>query len=578
MILFNNYSILRLSYKKIIIFFLYLLYNEKCNDKDRKIGGEMGYENYLELIAGLALFLFGMNMMSQNLEKAAGSGLRKLLSALTKNKYLGLVVGALFTMVIQSSSATTVMTVGLVNAGLMNLTQAVGVILGANIGTTITAQLIAFKLTKAAPILLFVGIGMMFFIKKRSVQRIGAVILGFGLLFFGLNTMSDAMKPLRTMPEFQQLMVKFEVPVFGVLIGMLMTTLIQSSSASVGILQALAMQGLVGIESAIFIVLGTNIGTCITAVLAAIGTSKNAKRVALIHLLFNILGSVLMIGIMYALPITTWVKAWSPGNVERQIANSHLLFNVTATIIFLPLSGILVKIAKKIIPGEDPLREPEALMYIEDNLFATPTIVVAQIIMEVKRMGTIVESCIKNAVDAFIKKDQALVDQVLSDESVTDFLNHEITKYLVKANQLDLSPGDAKLVGAMYHVVNDLERIGDHAENIAEFAQSRMDSNLQFSKTALDELEDISKKVFRLLKMANEIFETSDINRANTEIAPLEQEIDDLEKALRLEHIARLNSQLCTPRSGTIFIEILSNLERVADHSTNVAYSVIEDS
>ncbi len=538
----------------------------------------MGYENYLELLGGLALFLFGMNMMSQNLEKAAGSGLRKLLHALTKNKYLGLVVGALFTMVIQSSSATTVMAVGLVNAGIMNLTQSVGVIFGANIGTTITAQLIAFKLTKAAPVLLFIGIGMMLFQKKKSIQRIGAVILGFGLLFFGLNTMSSAMKPLRSMPEFQSLMLKFETPILGVLVGMFMTTIIQSSSASVGILQALAMQGLIGIESAIFIVLGTNIGTCITAVLAAIGTSKNAKRAALIHLLFNILGSFLMIGLVYALPITTWVKAWSPNNVERQIANSHLIFNVTATIIFLPMSSLLVKISKKIIPGEDPVQEPEKLLYIEDHLFATPTIVVGQIIMEVERMGKIVEKCIKNAIDAFIKKDQVLIDQVFSDEGVTDFLNHEITKYLVRANQLDLSPGDAKLVGAMYHVVNDLERIGDHAENIAEFAQSRLDnSSLKFSDKAIDELKNMSGKVFALLQLANDIFKKSDEKRAKAEIAPLEQEIDDLEKELRLEHINRLNSEQCTPRSGTIFIEILSNLERVADHSTNVAYSVLED-
>lgn len=536
----------------------------------------MGYENYLELVAGLALFLFGMNMMSENLEKAAGSNLRKLLNALTKNKYLGLIVGALFTMVIQSSSATTVMAVGLVNTGLMNLTQSVGVIFGANIGTTITAQLIAFKLTKAAPVLLFAGIAMMLFLKKKSVQRIGAVILGFGLLFFGLNTMSSAMKPLRTMPEFQQLMLQFEVPVLGILVGMLMTTLIQSSSASVGILQALAMQGLIGIESSIFIVLGTNIGTCITAILAAIGTSKNAKRAAIIHLLFNVLGSLLMIGVVYALPITTWVKAWSPGNVERQIANSHLLFNVVATVVFLPMSGLLVRISKRIIPGEDPIKEPEKLMYIEEHLFATPTIVVAQLIKEVERMAKIVDKCIKHAIKAFIDKDQKLVEEVLADEGVSDFLNHEITKYLVKANQLDLSPGDAKLVGAMYHVVNDLERIGDHAENIAEFAQARIDNNLPFSNSAIEELQDMSGKVFNLLHIANDIFQQIDVDRAKTEVAPLEQEIDDMEKKLRLEHINRLNTELCTPRSGTIFIEIISNLERVADHSTNVAYSILE--
>ena len=292
--------------------------------------------------------------------------------------------------------------------------------------------------------------------------------LGFGLLFFGLNTMSSAMKPLRELQEFKDLMVQLKGPL-GILAGALITTIIQSSSASVGILQALAMQGLIGIDSAIFIILGTNIGTCITAVLASIGTSKNAKRAALIHLMFNVLGSLIMIGVVYALPITTWVEGWSPGDVSRQIANSHLLFNVLATVIFLPMSALFVKAAKKIISGEDPVREPQKLMYIEDHLFATPTIVVAQIIKEVERMGEIAVKNIKNSVRAFIDKDQKLIDQVFANEEVIDFLNHEITRYLVKANQLDLSPGDAKLVGAMYHVINDLERIGDHAENIAEF-------------------------------------------------------------------------------------------------------------
>ncbi len=537
----------------------------------------MGLENYLEMFAGLALFLFGMNMMSTNLEKAAGSGLRKMLNALTKNKYLGLVVGALFTMVIQSSSATTVMAVGFVNAGLMSLTQSVGVIFGANIGTTITAQLIAFKLTKAAPVLLFVGVAMMLFIKRKTVQRIGFVVLGFGLLFFGLNTMSSAMKPLRDLQAFKDLVVQLQGPM-GILVGTLITTVIQSSSASIGILQALSMQGLIGIEGAIFVLLGTNIGTCITALLASIGTSKNAKRAALIHLLFNVLGSIVMISLVYTLPVTAWMQKMAPGDVSRQIANSHLIFNILATIIFLPMSSLFVKVAKKVISGEDPEREPQKLMYIEDHLFATPTIVVAQLIKEVERMGILAKRGIKNAVEAFINKDQKLVDKVLDDEEVIDFLNHEVTKYLVKANQLDLSPGDAKLLGAMYHVVNDFERIGDHAENIAEFAQARIDNKLSFTNKALKELDYMSGKVVNLLGMSNEIFTNSDVKRAQIEVAPLEQEIDDLEKFHRKEHIDRLNCGKCSPRSGTIFIEILSNLERVADHATNVAYSVLEDS
>ena len=538
----------------------------------------MGYENYLELLAGLALFLFGMHMMSENLEKAAGSKLRNMLNVLTKNKFLGLLVGALFTMVIQSSSATTVLTVGLVNAGLMDLAQSVGVIFGANIGTTITAQLIAFKLTKIAPVLLLAGIGLMIFQKKRYIKNIGAVVLGFGLLFFGLNTMSNSMKPLRDMVEFQQLMTRFESPVIGLLVGMGMTAIIQSSSASVGILQALAMQDLIGIDTAVFIILGTNIGTCVTAILASLGTSKNAKRVAIIHLTFNILGAVVMSLLVWLLPVTDWISRISPNSAVRQIANAHMGFKIVETILFFPISALLVKLAKKIIPGEEPKKEPMKLMFVEDHLFATPTIFVAQLIKEVERMASLTEKSIKNAVKAFSTKSEELIDKVFNCESVIDYLNHEITRYLVKANQLDLSPGDAKLVGAMYHVINDLERIGDHAENIAEFAQVTLDDKkISFSEKALVELKDMSEKVFYLFSLSNRIFRETDLESASRDVASLEQEIDDLEKALRKKHIKRLKNGKCSPRAGTIFIDILSNLERVADHSTNIAYSVFDD-
>ncbi len=538
----------------------------------------MGIENYLELVAGLTMFLFGMQMMSEKLESAAGSKFRNILQTLTKNKFLGLIVGALFTMLIQSSSATTVMAVGLVNAGLMSLAQSVGVIFGANIGTTITAQLIAFKLTKIAPVLMFAGIILMVFQKKKYLKNIGAAILGFGFLFFGLNTMSSAMKPLREMAEFQQLMVRFESPLLGLVIGMAMTAVIQSSSASVGILQALAMQELVGIESALFIILGTNIGTCVTALLASIGTNKNAKRVAMIHLTFNVFGAVLMTAAAYFLPIADWIKALSPNNTVRQIANAHMGFKIVETLIFFPMSPILVKVAKKIIKGEESEKEPKRLMFVEDRLFATPTVLVAQLIKEVERMSKIAENAISNAIDAFLNKNQELAEKVFDDESVTDFLNHEITGYLVKTSQLELSAADAKLVGAMYHVINDLERIGDHAENIAEFAQARIENKkLVFSEKAVEEVKEMADKVFYILKHANSIFRDGDGEKASEEIAPLEQEIDDMEKKLKKRHVKRLKNGKCSPRAGTIFVEVLSNLERVADHSTNIAYSLLDE-
>ncbi len=539
----------------------------------------MGLDNYLELLAGLTMFLFGMQMMSEKLESTAGSKFRTILQTLTKNKYLGLLVGALFTMIIQSSSATTVMAVGLVNAGLMSLAQSVGVIFGANIGTTITAQLIAFKLTKIAPLLMFAGVCLMVFQKKKSLKNIGAAILGFGFLFFGLNTMSSAMKPLREMAEFQQLMVKFESPILGLLIGMAMTAVIQSSSASVGILQALAMQDLVGIESAVFIILGTNIGTCVTALLASIGTNKNAKRVAMIHLTFNAFGALIMTAAAYFLPIADWIKMLSPNNTVRQVANAHMGFKIVETLIFFPMSPLLVKVSQKIIKGEEPQKEPRRLVFVEDRLFATPTVLVAQLINEVERMSKIAENAISNAVEAFLNKDQELAEKVFDDEEVTDFLNHEITGYLVKASQLELSAGDAKLIGAMYHVINDLERIGDHAENIAEFAQVRIENKkLSFSDKAVEETRKMADKVCFILKHANSIFRDSDVKKASEDIAPLEQEIDDLEKKFKKRHIKRLKNGKCSPRAGTVFVEVLSNLERVADHSTNIAYSLLEDS
>ncbi len=539
---------------------------------------EIMFDILLPFLGGLGLFLYGMKMLSDNLEKTAGSKLRRMMDIMTSNRFAGVAVGTVFTMAIQSSSATTVMVVGFVNAGLMTLMQAAGVILGADIGTTITSQLIAFKLTDIAPLFLFTGVAMMFFVKKnKRAANIGAAIAGFGILFVGMSMMSSGLKPLAEMEQFTNILVLFENPLLGLLAGALLTGVIQSSSASMGILLAMSMQGLVTLEGSIFIILGFNIGTCITALLACIGTNKMAKRAATLHLLFKIIGATIFIVLLQVLPITRWIAALS-NDTTRQLAHFHTLFNLVMVAIMLPAMKYIVWLANKIIPGEDLVTSPLKLMYIEDHMFVSPAMAVTQIVKEVERMGNMALENIKNAVLAFKDKSPDLVKSVYNHEEVIDYLNHEISKSLVQVNQLEISEKDSLLTGALFHVVNDLERIGDHAENIAEFAENRVEKPIKYSEEAIGELDEMSSKVFNLLVIALEVFHDNDIERANLVIPPLEQEIDDMERALRKRHIKRLKKQQCSARAGTIFIDILSNLERVADHSTNIAYSILEDS
>ncbi|MCK5758048.1 MAG: Na/Pi cotransporter family protein [Clostridiales bacterium] len=539
---------------------------------------EIMFDILLPFLGGLGLFLYGMKMLSDNLEKTAGSKLRKMMDIMTSNRFAGVTVGAVFTMAIQSSSATTVMVVGFVNAGLMTLMQAAGVILGADIGTTITSQLIAFKLTDIAPLFLFTGVAMMFFVKKnKRAANIGAAIAGFGILFVGMSMMSSGLKPLAEMDQFTNILVLFENPLLGLLAGAFLTGVIQSSSASMGILLAMSMQGLVTLEGSIFIILGFNIGTCITALLACIGTNKMAKRAATLHLLFKIIGATIFIVLLQFLPITRWIAALT-NDTTRQLAHFHTLFNLVMVAIMLPAMKYIVWLANKFIPGEDLVTSPLKLMYIEDHMFVSPAMAVTQIVKEVERMGNMALENIKNAVLAFKNNSPGLVKSVYNHEEVIDYLNHEISKSLVQANQLEISEKDSLLTGALFHVVNDLERIGDHAENIAEFAENRIEKPIKYSEEAIGELDEMSSRVFNLLVIALEIFHDNDIERANLVIPPLEQEIDDMERALRKRHIKRLKKQQCSARAGTIFIDILSNLERVADHSTNIAYSILEDS
>ena len=529
----------------------------------------------MALLGGLALFLYGMKLMGEGLEKAAGDRLKRLLESLTRNPLMGLLVGVVFTMIIQSSSATTVMVVGFVNAGLLDLMQATGVILGANIGTTVTAWIVAgFQATAFMPLVLLIGVAMIMFLKKLKLQRIGQVVAGFGMLFVGMGMMSDAMKPLAESAEFARLMTAFSNPIMALLVGVAVTAIIQSSSASVGILEMLAIQGLVPLETSLYIIMGTNIGTCVTAMLSAVGATRTAKRAALIHLMFNVLGTLVVFILVSLLPVSTWI-----GHINGpalQIAVAHTSFKVFEVLCFVLLRKWLVKLVMILVPGEDKQGEGKSLKFLDDRILSTPPIAVAQICKEIERMGDIAIANLTRAMDAFFNKDSSLINEVEQSEDVVNYLNHEITRYMVAAAQLDLPASDVEQLGEMFHVVNDLERIGDHAENMAEYANSRIEEEIPFSEDGIAELRDMLDKTVALFKLSMEAFHTRD-QHLLPRVLVQEENIDDMEKTLQQSHVDRLTRGACTPRSGMIFSDMLSNLERVADHATNVAFSIQAD-
>ena len=529
----------------------------------------------MSLLGGLALFLYGMKLMGEGLEKAAGDRLKRLLESLTRNPLMGLLVGVVFTMIIQSSSATTVMVVGFVNAGLLDLMQATGVILGANIGTTVTAWIVAgFQATAFMPLVLLIGVAMIMFLKKLKLQRIGQVVAGFGMLFVGMGMMSDAMKPLAESAEFARLMTAFSNPIMALLVGVAVTAIIQSSSASVGILEMLAIQGLVPLETSLYIIMGTNIGTCVTAMLSAVGATRTAKRAALIHLMFNVLGTLVVFILVSLLPVSTWIGHIS--GPALQIAVAHTSFKVFEVLCFVLLRKWLVKLVMILVPGEDKQGEDKSLKFLDDRILSTPPIAVAQICKEIERMGDIAIANLTRAMDAFFNKDSSLINEVEQSEDVVNYLNHEITRYMVAAAQLDLPASDVEKLGEMFHVVNDLERIGDHAENMAEYAKSRIEEEIPFSEDGLAELRDMLDKTVALFKLSMEAFHTRD-QHLLPRVLVQEENIDDMEKTLQQSHVDRLTRGACTPRSGMIFSDMLSNLERVADHATNVAFSIQAD-
>ena len=546
--------------------------------ESREIEGlKMSFGTILTMAGGLGLFLFGMELMSDSIEKVAGARLRRILEIFTTNRFMGMIVGIIFTGIIQSSSACTVMVVSFVNSGLMNLYQAAGVILGANIGTTITSQLVSFNLSKIAPLILLVGVVVMMFTKKEKVRKVAEVVVGFGILFVGLSTMSQAMANMKNEPQVVNLLMSLKNPFLATLMGFALTAIIQSSSVTVSIVLLLANQDLLPLPITLNIILGCNIGACATAMLASMTGKKDAKRAALIHLLFNIIGTVIIYIALFVAgdQIVELIKSISADN-GRFVANAHTLIKIAQVIMLFPFTGWLVKMTYLIVPGEDQkvgYRESYQLKYIGDKVVFNPATAVVEVIKELERMASLAEENLNRAMNALITLDEEDIEEVYEVEKNINFLNHAITDYLVKINQTTLPIEDLNSLGALFHVVNDIERIGDHAENVADAARQRKEEGVSISKEAQKELGDMLEMVNKIIRYAVEMFAKSDESHMQ-EIVTLEDQVDEKERELQKKHVERLTKGECSPEAGMIFSDIVSGLERVADHATNIAFAI----
>ena len=546
--------------------------------ESREIEGlKMSFGTILTMAGGLGLFLFGMELMSDSIEKVAGARLRRILEIFTTNRFMGMIVGIIFTGIIQSSSACTVMVVSFVNSGLMNLYQAAGVILGANIGTTITSQLVSFNLSKIAPLILLVGVVVMMFTKKEKVRKVAEVVVGFGILFVGLSTMSQAMANMKNEPQVVNLLMSLKNPFLATLMGFALTAIIQSSSVTVSIVLLLANQDLLPLPITLYIILGCNIGACATAMLASMTGKKDAKRAALIHLLFNIIGTVIIYIALFVAgdQIVELIKSISADN-GRFVANAHTLIKIAQVIMLFPFTGWLVKMTYLIVPGEDQkvgYRESYQLKYIGDKVVFNPATAVVEVVKELERMASLAEENLNRAMNALITLDEEDIEEVYEVEKNINFLNHAITDYLVKINQTTLPIEDLNSLGALFHVVNDIERIGDHAENVADAARQRKEEGVSISKEAQKQLGDMLEMVNKIIRYAVEMFAKSDESHMQ-EIVTLEDQVDEKERELQKKHVERLTKGECSPEAGMIFSDIVSGLERVADHATNIAFAI----
>lgn len=538
----------------------------------------MKITDFFSLLGGLALFLYGMQMMSNGLEAAAGNKMKQILEKLTANRFLGVLVGAGITAVIQSSSATTVMVVGFVNSGMMTLKQAVWIIMGANIGTTITGQLIALDVGELAPLFAFAGVALIVFVKKQKVHHYGLIVAGLGILFIGMEMMSGAMMPLRESEAFVSLMTKFSNPVLGILAGAVFTAVIQSSSASVGILQALAGSGLIGLSNAVYVLFGQNIGTCITAILAAIGTSRNAKRTTVIHLMFNLIGTAIFTVVCIATPLTALVESFTPGNVSSQIANMHTLFNIVTTLLLLPFGNYLAKAAVRILPEKQD--EQADVMHMEfirpmetkrDTQIGLSAIAVTSIKKELHRMIDMAKENVEASFTAVKAGTTADLETIQEREEYIDYLNKEISKYISKVLVNESNPRDSQYISALFKVCGNVERIGDHAMNICGYTRMIEKQGITFSKEVrieIDEMKEVCKKALDYLGEIHH--DQEEDNQDMKAIEKFEQQIDDMTDDYRKKQLIRMQNGTCSEEGCIIYSEMLTDFERIGDQILNI--------
>ncbi len=551
----------------------------------------MDFFDLLSMIGGLALFLYGMNLMGDGLAKASGGRMESILEKLTGNPVKAVLLGAGVTAVIQSSSATTVMVVGFVNSGIMRLEQAVGVIMGANVGTTITSWILSLtgiesssflvrllKPTSFSPVLAIIGVAMLLFSKKEKRQSVASILIGFAVLMFGMDTMSAAVKPLAQEPAFTGILTAFSNPVLGMLAGVVLTAVIQSSSASVGILQALCLSGAVGYNTAIPIIMGQNIGTCVTAMISGVGASRNARRAALVHLYFNIIGTVVFMGVFYLLDAAFQFPFMEKPADALGIAVVHSCFNVSATLLLLPFSRGLVKLACLTTGGgvqEQSRQEDEVLQHLDPRFLNTPAYAIEQSRNVAVSMAELAERAINLAMGLVTGYDSEKACQVLELETRVDQYEDQLGSYLVKAGSRDLSERDNHSLSVMLHCIGDFERISDHARNVQEAAQEMADKGVNFSEKALQELEVLRSAIRDILKITMRSFMDEDLELAR-QVEPLEEVIDALIQEIRQRHIRRLRKGSCTIELGFILTDIITNLERVSDHCSNIAVCLLE--
>ena len=551
----------------------------------------MDFFSVLTLLGGLAMFLYGMQVMGDGLAKVSGGKLEQILENLTSSKWKAVLLGMCVTAVIQSSSATTVMVVGFVNSGIMKLTQVVGIIMGANIGTTITSWILSLagiessnffisllKPTSFSPILALIGIILLMFTKSSRKKDVGTILLGFAVLMFGMDTMSGAVKPLADVPEFTGLLLKFSNPVAGIVAGTVLTAIIQSSSASVGILQALCLTGAVPFSAAFPIIMGQNIGTCVTALLSAVGANKNAKRAAMIHLYFNLIGTVVFMSVFYIINAAAHFPFMTQMATPATIAITHSIFNITATLVWLPFSDLLVKLACLTIRDteeEQVSTDDQEFLILESRFLEKPAFAVEQGRNAARRMEQDSRKALRIALDLVYNYTDDGAKCVEKMESKVDHYEDELGTYLVKLNNKDLSERDSHSVSMMLHCIGDFERISDHAVNIMESAQELHDKKISFSLQARNELQVLISAVDRIVDTAYQIFDKKDLNLVN-DVEPLEEIVDELSKEMKRRHINRLRSGDCTIEMGFILTDLITSLERIADHCSNISVCVTQ--